>query len=69
METAKTTQPAAVNALTPRAPAHFAPRPFHASRDQAREDFKSAGRPPIKPACPIASKPGLKTSLATRWRM
>ena len=40
METAKTTQPAAVNALTPRAPTHFAPRPFHASRVDQREEQK-----------------------------
>jgi len=59
METAKTTQPAAVNVLTPRA-THFTPRPFHASRDQAREDFISAGQRPNKTGLPDRLKTGIE---------
>ena len=40
MKAAKTTQPATVNALIPRASSPFIPRPFHSSRDHQGEEKK-----------------------------
>ena len=60
METAKTTQPAAVNALTPRVPARFTSRPFHATQDQARDDIKSAWQRPNKTGLPDRLKTGIE---------